>query len=145
MAKPFKNLVAKMSTEAQERVRVRGESMLKRLVVTDTIIEVEREHLELSLCNLRQIFPEGTSDLKILEEVLGKEEVPEKRPQELSPEILLKFAKEKKSFSTTDILEHFQVDKIKAAGSLATLSGRKLIRSIPGKDSHGNTRWMLTR
>ncbi len=104
-------------------------------------ISSETKTIKSSLAKLRSCFPGGTPDLEILSQVLSAGH------GECNPEALEAFATRKKEFSTADVMQHFQVSKYKAAGSLAALSGAGLIKKTGEQDENGYTcyKWAGTR
>jgi hypothetical protein len=120
------------------------------MVDMNSTIKNEKAHIELALQALRPLFP-GKPDLAILAKVLRDEtnepsnsvEVDTVSPPDggtLNPEMLEKFARERKTFKTSQVMEHFGVTKFKAAGSLAALTRAKKLRP-DGKDRDGHSQW----
>lgn len=95
----------------------------------------ERSHLDVTLTRLRPLFP-GAPDLEILQQVLQSGNCV------CSPETVLHFARNAQSFFTSDVMQHFMVDKFKAAGCLAPLTRTKKIQRTKEKDALGHSRYV---
>ena len=95
----------------------------------------EKQKVETVLKGLRSKFSPKTPDLEILATVLrGSGEI-------CTPETVEKFARARKTFSTADVMQHFQVSKYKVAGSLAAL--RRANKLSPGESTKdGYSTWM---
>lgn len=99
-----------------------------------TIITARKAALALAR-SLRNLFP-GESDLSILSTLLTN------YSEALTPETLTSFAKQKKSFTTADLLNEFHVSPQKAAGSLAVLTRQGILKSDGSKNGSSAWRWV---
>lgn len=102
-------------------------------------IHTEKQRIELALKNLRPLFGHDTPDLEILSAVL-RDKIPECNPKEVE-----EFARQVKKFSTADLVQYFQVDKYKVAGSVAALVRAGKIRAdktSKPRDGYGQYVWV---
>ena len=98
---------------------------------TPVAITAQTQAIKAALMKLRSHFNAGTPDLEILSQVLQNGNVG------CSPATLEAFASKTKTFSTADVMQHFQVGKYKVAGSLASLTGARKIKKTGDVDDNG--------
>lgn len=102
----------------------------------NSVLAQETRAIQASLKKLRPHFP-GKPDSEILTTLL------QNGAGVCSPDTVEAFAKQKKRFSTADVMQHFSVDKYKVAASVAVLrAAGKLEPNEPKKDEHGFSRWV---
>lgn len=94
-------------------------------------VAAEVGHIKTALQNLRTHFPGGTPDLEILSAVL------QNGHGTCSPKTVEAFAQQRGTFSTADVMQHFQVSKYKVAGALAALTRSKVIEKQGETDANG--------
>jgi len=124
--------------------------------LNSSILKSEAARIKRSIINLQPLFP-GKNEIEILSNVLAEIKMSPidaslskisravkgwaGKNGESTPEDVLAYAKEEKTFSSKEAQDRFKVSPQKMAGSLAVLTRQGLLRKLDDAAEDGTSAW----